>query len=208
MKIPPHPRFLAFLAVLVAATGLLARRDGLALALVWGFDAAALVFLVSTLALWAETVGQASRDRAARDDGGRGFLLLIAIITPLVVLTALLLLIQSRDHPSVADLALMVGTLALAWIFVNLVYALHYDHLFHVQTGGADTGGLEFPGTKDPVFADFCYFAFTLGMTCQTSDVAVLTSDLRRVVLVQGLLSFVFNLGVLAMAINLMAGVL
>ena len=208
MKIPPHPRFLAFLAVLVVATGLLARRDGLALALVWGFDAAALAFLLSTLPLWAETVGQASRDRAARDDGGRGFLLLVAVVTPLVVLVALVLLFQSRAHLAWPDLALMVGTLALAWTFVNMIYALHYDHLFHVQTGDADTGGLDFPGTTDPVFADFCYFAFTLGMTCQTSDVVVQTSGLRRVVLVHGLLSYLFNLGVLAMVINLLAGVL
>lgn len=207
MQIPPHPRFLAFLAVQVAATGGLALPFGLTPALVGGFDAAALVFLVSTVPLWAETVGQASRHRAARDDGGRGFLLLIAVVTPLVVLAALVLLIQSRDHLVWPDLALMVATLALAWSFVNMVYAFHYDHLFHDQTDGADTGGLDFPGTKDPVFADFCYFSFTLGMTCQTSDVVVKTTGLRRVVLVHGILSYVFNLGVLAMVINLLAGV-
>nr|WP_290833718.1 DUF1345 domain-containing protein [Halomonas sp.] len=67
---------------------------------------------------------------------------------------------------------------------------------------------LFFPGQHLPKFADFCSFAFVIGMTCQVSDVAVETSYLRRVVTFHGILAFSFNLGVLALTINVLAGFL
>lgn len=208
MKVLRHPRFVAFVVVLIVATLLLVRPLGGVLAVVSGFDVAALVFLLSTLPLWSETGGQASRDRAARDDGGRGFLALVSVITPGVVMTALVQLIRSSADPEWPDLVLVVTTLVLVWGFANMVYAFHYDHIFHLQRAGKDQGGLAFPRSKDPVFADFCYFAFTIGMTAQTADVQIESARLRRTVLGQALLSYGFNLGVLALVINLVAGFL
>lgn len=204
----PHLRFLVFLGVLLLATAALALRAEIEQAIVFGFDIAVLVFLAASLPLLFEAGPEAIRSRAARDDGGRVLLLLTAIASLMAVLTALVRLVQAQTRLGWAELGPVIGTLALAWVFVNTVYSFHYAHLYYDQSGGADVGGLDFPGKGPPVFADFCYFAFTIGMTCQTSDVVIATTAFRRSVTGQGLLSYVFNLGVLAMVINLMAGIL
>lgn len=81
-----------------------------------------------------------------------------------------------------------------------MLYALHYAHLFYGQ--GNTDGGLSFPDTDTPDYLDFVYFAFTLGMTFQTSDVAINSRTIRRVVLAQSLAAFIFNIGILAFTIN------
>ena len=82
---------------------------------------------------------------------------------------------------------------------------LHYAHGYYVQDeSGGDCRGLDFPGTRTPDYGDFAYFAFTLGMTFQTSDVAISSPATRRVVLLHTFAAFVFNIGVIAFTINLL----
>jgi len=95
----------------------------------------------------------------------------------------------------------VVATLALAWLFSNSVYALHYAHLFY-RSGSK--GGLEFKGEAVPDYGDFVYFAFTLGMTFQTSDVTITSRAMRRAVVLHCLAAFLFNLGVIAFTINVL----
>jgi uncharacterized membrane protein len=92
----------------------------------------------------------------------------------------------------------------LAWAGANMVYALHYAHLYYrSDANGSDRGGLEFPGDRpEPDYGDFLYFAFTLGVALQTSDVAVTSPAIRRIVLLHCLEAFIFNMGVLALAIS------
>ena len=75
--------------------------------------------------------------------------------------------------------------------------------MFYVE---GSKGGLKFSGTGNPDYSDFVYFAFTLGMTFQTSDTAVETRHMRQIVTVHSLLAFVFNIGVLAFTINVLGG--
>jgi len=104
---------------------------------------------------------------------------------------------------------LVVATLVLAWGFVNAVYAVHYAHIFYDRTSsGADRFGLRFPKTQYPEFSDFIYFSFVIGMTFQVSDVEITLPRLRRIVTVHAILAFFFNLGVVALTINVLAGVL
>ena len=90
----------------------------------------------------------------------------------------------------------------LSWLFANTVFAMHYTHLFYSQDQGQDLGGLEVPDTPKPGYWDMFYFSFTLGMTFQTSDVTVTGRHMRKVVLLQCLAAFVFNMGILAFTIN------
>ena len=92
------------------------------------------------------------------------------------------------------------------WTFANTVYALHYAHLYYSRDdGGKDRAGLEFPGnTKEPDYRDFAYFAFTLGVALQTSDVTITSPHIRWVVTVHCVAAFIFNLGVLALTINVL----
>lgn len=101
----------------------------------------------------------------------------------------------------------LVASLLLIWLFANSTYALHYAHDYYAATpDGAIKGGLEFPGTPSPSYSDFAYFAFTLGMTFQTSDVAITAPALRRVALLHCFAAFVFNIGVIAFTINALGG--
>ena len=86
----------------------------------------------------------------------------------------------------------------------NTVYALHYAHLAYGDE--LQCKGLSFPGTNEPLYWDFVYFAFTLGMTFQTSDVTISDQRIRRVVTLHCLAAFVFNIGVLAFTINVLGG--
>ena len=104
------------------------------------------------------------------------------------------------------DIALIVATLLLAWLFANMVFTLHYAHLYYLQARGKDRGGLEVPGAKEPGYWDFLYFSFTLGMTFQTSDVTISGAHMRRVVLGHCMAAFVFNMGILAFTVNAIGG--
>jgi uncharacterized membrane protein len=101
-----------------------------------------------------------------------------------------------------------VATLVLAWAFANAVYTLHYAHLYYTaDDGGEDMAGLDFPGgRKEPDYADFTYFAFTLGIALQTSDVCITSPGIRRTVTIHCIAAFVYNLGVLALAVNILSG--
>jgi uncharacterized membrane protein len=177
-------------------------------ALIAGFDLAAIMFIFSCLPLWSADMAAAARQRGARDDGGRSLLLIVTLATFISVLIATTLMIAGPSRLGAADIAISIPTLILAWLFANLVFAFHYSHLYYDQHGGADRTGLNFPGTQASGFADFCYFSFVIGMTCQVSDVTISDATLRKVATLLGLAAFFFNLGVLALAVNITASVI
>lgn len=170
------------------------------------FDCAALAFLIATLPL-IKVDPASMRRNAQANDANRRLMLLLTGIVSLVVLVAVGAAVGQHGGPNATIIALLLSTLALAWLFSNLVYAMHYAHIFYVaDDGGKDSGGLDFPGTEEPDYSDFLYFAFTLGMTFQTSDVAITATPMRRVVTAQCLAAFLFNLGILAFTINVLGG--
>lgn len=209
MRRLPHPRFLLFLVVLVGAAAAAVPLLPLADAIVIAFDLAAFMFLISVGPLWWSGTPSRMRDDAARDDGGRILLLLVSGVVAVVILVALGRVVGSRTMLGPPDLALVILTLVLAWSFVNTIFAFHYAHLYYERSVlERDHVVLEFPETCAPEFSDFCYFFFVIGMTFQVSDVAIASPRLRRIVTLHAVLAFFFNLGVLALTINVLAGVL
>lgn len=202
------PRFLAFAAILIAAAAGLVPVLGMTRGILAGFDAAALLFIGSLLPLLRQGQAAKMRARAARNDANRAVLLVFCGIVLFVVLVAVGG--ELRGRSSVVTIALVVGTLILAWLFSNIVYALHYAHLFYSagdkDKAGGDAGGLQFPDTAEPDYWDFLYFSVTLGMTFQTSDVSIASRRMRRVVTGQCLAAFIFNLGVIAFTVNVLGG--
>ena len=206
-------RFVLFLALLPA--GFFAYR-----ALVpttpstqWGdaaamaFDAAALIFLGSLLPLVRYSDEIQMRAHAAANDANRALVLVLTTLLGFAVMAAIYgEMPQARDGNHLAA-AKLIGTLLLIWLFANSVFTLHYAHAYYTQTDeGMDLGGLDFPGTVMPDYRDFAYFAFTLGMTFQTSDVSINAPSIRRAVLLHSFGAFVFNIGVIAFAINVLGG--
>lgn len=200
-------RFLVFLILFPLLAGALTLwkpdtgwRDAVSLA----FDAATMVFLVSLYPLVRDSDPSAIRRHAAENDTNRALMLGITVLVTLVVMASISGELPGAQQHELAAMAKLVGTLLLTWLFANSVFALHYAHAFYSQDAkhGGDTGGLEFLGTKTPDYLDFGYFAFTLGMTFQTSDVSITLRPLRRIALLHSMIAFIFNLGVIAFTIN------
>ena len=195
------PRFVLFAAIL-ALLLLLAVLAGIEpqIGVLASFDVATLVFLASALPLLNDDVAT-MRSTSAANDANRVGLLAITLLVLLVVLIAVGTLIA---HPNTywIEVPLILGSLVLAWVFANTVFAFHYAHLYYQQRDGKDWAGLSFPGGITPGYWDFLYFSFTLGMTFQTSDVIIDGANMRRIALAHGVAAFLFNLGILAFAIN------
>lgn len=199
-------RFLLFAAIFVAAfVAAIAVRSPLQTALLVSFDLAALVFLCTALPLLGADADR-MRHTSEHNDANRAGLLAISVLLSLVVLLTVGSLIAGQDALQRRDIVLIVTTLALSWLFANLVFTLHYAHLYYQQSGGRDRRGLEIPGATDPDYWDFLYFSFTLGMTFQTSDVTIAGTHMRRVVLGHCLAAFIFNMGILAFTVNAIGG--
>jgi len=167
-----------------------------------GFDLAAAFFLLASAHLLAIEDPKVIRDHAAANDANRTTLLVITVAISAAILGAVAMETVGGDAPGAKTKLLIIATLGTAWLFANTIYALHYAHLYY----GPGDGGLDFPAGRRPGYADFVYFAFTLGMTFQTSDVAVSDARIRKVVTLHCLAAFVFNLGILAFTINVLGG--
>lgn len=107
-----------------------------------------------------------------------------------------------------AHLVLSGVTVLSSWVFLQLMFALHYAHDFYVGRARAAPDALQFPGTADPRYGDFLYLAGVIGTSGQTADVSFTTSAIRRVALVHCVLAFFFNTTVIALTVNAAAGLL
>jgi uncharacterized membrane protein len=197
-------RFIMFVAVLLVAVIPSMRWLGSWwLGWIAAFDIAAILFLASCWSILG--IGDpAEIERIARlNDANRTELLGITGIVTVVLLIAVAAETVG-GHPEPLTKWLIILTLIVAWLFSNTVYALHYAHMAYVAPP-AGCAGFRFPGTPEPVYWDFVYFAFTCGMAFATSDVEVTDVRVRKVVAFHCLAAFAFNIGVLAFTVNLLA---
>ncbi|MBV9539093.1 MAG: DUF1345 domain-containing protein [Acidisphaera sp.] len=104
--------------------------------------------------------------------------------------------------------AVVAATLLLSWLTTHTVFSMRYAHEYYDLEPDGHTvhGGLEFPGEREPDYWDFFYFGLVLGMTFQVSDVQITDHHFRRLAAAHGLLGFLFNTVILALTINLAAG--
>jgi uncharacterized membrane protein len=146
--------------------------------------------------------------RASSLDPGAAALYALVVVTSWVSLGGVLLVTDAAGAlTGVArwgHIGLALGALAATWLLLQTVFALRYARRYYRD----DTQGLEFPGQGAPDYLDFAYFSAVIGMTSQTADVGVAQAAMRRLVLLHGLVSFGFNLLVLALTINLVASAL
>ncbi|MXO61125.1 DUF1345 domain-containing protein [Altererythrobacter salegens] len=179
-------------------------RDGAAMA----FDFAALVFFASLVPLLRDSTAASMRRHARDNDANRLLMLVVTSLLTLVAMAALTGEMPGARNGDPKAIAKLVVTMLLIWLFANSVYALHYAHTYYTAEpkSGGDTAGIDFPGTKTPDYWDFAYFAYTLGMTFQTSDVDITAPGIRKVALLHCFAAFVFNIGVIAFTINVLGG--
>lgn len=153
---------------------------------------------------------------AKNQDTSLMVIFLVIVFASFISLFAIVLLL--RILPNTAGPAyyyhvlLSVGSVACSWLLIHTIFAFRYAHLFYTCQSEEDAikkkhrGGLLFPNDETPDYLDFAYFSFVIGMTFQVSDVQVSSSTIRRLALLHGLLSFLFNTVILALSINIIAG--
>ena len=204
------PRFVLFLAVLaLAALGRhYAQHAGWADAFVVGFDCAVVVFALSLWPLHKDHSMAAMRCHAAENDANRGLVLLITAVGSAALMLAMVAELPEARGGNPFAVMRLIGTLAAGWTFTNLIFMLHYAHMFYTPgpDGKTIARGFDFPGTSEPDYWDFLYFSFTAGMSFAASDVDVTSGAVRKVLVLHSLLSFAFNIGALAFCINVLAG--
>ena len=182
--------------------------------LIW--DCAALTYIIAVIGMMCDCGIDRIQARAKAQDEGRGLTLLLSILAATLSVVAIgqELSLAKNDHGLVKLLrvALAFSTIAVSWFFTHLIFALHYAHEYYSpetcpdQEGRTDRGGLLFPGGEPPDYWDFVHFAVVIGVASQTADIAFTSKPLRRIGTIHGALSFVFNTVVLALTINLLAG--
>jgi uncharacterized membrane protein len=202
MKLAPL-RFVLFVVLLVLGTAVAVWLWKPLQGIMAGFDVASLVFLLTCIPLLNDDTKQMRR-HAKQNDANPAVLLAITVTVTTVILVAVGAVIADAKALHPPEIVMIVATLALAWLFGNVIYAFHYAHMYYLPRKGGrdDAGGIIFPETREPNYWDFIYFSFTLGMTFQTSDCDISSQAIRRVTIGHCMAAFVFNLGVLAFTIN------
>lgn len=197
-----HRRFLsAFAAGLVAV----AASHAWTLGEVLRIELGAVVFFLSYLIQMGRFAGALTpaglRARAASSDEGVALILALALGAVAISLSAIVLLLNGPGGGSGVERLVALGSVPLGWATLHTLVAFHYAHLYYRPDEDGE-GGLDFPGSKEPDAWDFLYFAFTIGMTAQVSDVVATTGAMRRVILFHGIGSFFYNTVILALAVN------
>lgn len=156
------------------------------------------------------------RRLAQSDDEGR--IVILSLITAAACASLLAIGFMLNDLKGlttkvlILHTALSVVTIIGSWLLVHTIFALHYAHGYYQDDSKTlsecKAKGLDFPNDIEPDYWDFLYFSFVIGMTSQVSDVEVSSRSLRRLALLHGVLSFFFNTTILAISINIIAGLI
>ncbi len=200
-----HPRLglASMLAVLLFVALDAALGPGRALLL--AFDIASCAYFGSIAWMMARTTPETLRRRAEQQMEGKWTVLVLSTAVSAVVLLALRTELHAGKGNSMLNVGLPAASIVLAWLFFSVVFAQTYAHSDHLErlTGQP---GLIFPGANAPDYWDYLYFSVVLSMTFQTSDVNISSRNLRHMVLLHSVAAFFFNVFIIALTVNVVAG--
>ncbi len=150
--------------------------------------------------------------QANKEDGSKAFVLGSILVAAVASMATVLLLIISKDESQelvTLSIVLAVTGMLGSWAMVHTIFTFHYAHMYYFdgKDDTPDDEALNFPGTTRPDYLDFAYFSFVIGMTFQVSDVEINSASVRRTSLAHALLSFALNTFVVALTINIIAGI-
>jgi uncharacterized membrane protein len=169
-----------------------------------GWDVMAAAYLAASLWTIGRSDSAATARRAQIEDPSRAGADLVLVSACSASLVGVAFAFAQASQHSGADRALIsaiaVLAVVLSWLSVHAVYTLRYADLYYTSSGGVD-----FPHGEPPDYRDFAYLAFTIGMTYQVSDTALLSKPIRRTALRHALISYVFGVAVIATTINVLA---
>ncbi|TRL31729.1 DUF1345 domain-containing protein [Rhizobium straminoryzae] len=142
-----------------------------------------------------------------RDDAPAYTILVVTLLAVVASVGALFNALNRSHDPSLFEVVIAFASVIGGWLTIHTMFAMHYAHHYwrRVDDGSGGLmlqGGLSFPETKEPAGYDFLYFSLVIGMTAQTSDVAITTTTMRRINLAHAVLAFFFNTILVAAAVN------
>ncbi len=181
--------------------------------LILGWDALSVTFLGLMFVGVLQHSPTDIRAQAAIDDEGRGAILGLTLMAAAASVWAvgaeLSLAKEAHGIMKAAHIVLAFLTVVVSWLMVQTIFALHYAHEYYgvdEDDGIRDAEGIEFPGHEAPDYWDFMYFAIVIGVACATADANITSKGLRRLSTVHCLVAFAFNTIIVALTINLTAG--
>jgi uncharacterized membrane protein len=181
--------------------------------LVIAWDLGTVSFLALIWAIIITASPEQTNQNATREDQSRTAILTLVLMADTVSLGAVGL--NTHGVPKVdmvGHLIVSIVAIICSWLLVHTMFTLHYAHhyyragLLNTDAEPDEAGGLDFPGKEPPDYLDFAYFSFVIGMTSQVSDVQITSPAMRRLALIHGVLSFAFNTVILALSVNILAG--
>ncbi|HLH12013.1 MAG TPA: DUF1345 domain-containing protein [Methylovirgula sp.] len=216
--ISARPRLFFSLLCGIATVFLLSGHFKLAARLLIGWNVGALLYFILAGLMIATATSDTIKQKAADQDEGSFTILILSTLAAAAAFGAIVAeLATVKDLSGLAKglhIALSGTTIISAWVFIHLMFTLHYAHEYFLERAAKGlrpakgAGGLIFPDRLEPNYFDFLYFSFVIGVACQTADVEVSSRDMRLIVVVHGVLAFFFNSAVLALTINIAAGLI
>ncbi|MFC3626418.1 DUF1345 domain-containing protein [Vogesella amnigena] len=175
-----------------------------------GWNGGALLYLLLAAHMMAGASEEHIRRRALQEDVGQRSILTLVVFASVTCLLAIALQLSAARELHGAERAghvlLAAVTILSSWLFTQTMFALHYAHAYFVGLARGEAPALQFPGDDTPDYADFFYFSAVIGTSGQTADVSLASRHMRRIGTVHCILSFLFNTTVVALMINIMAG--
>lgn len=177
------------------------------------WDCAIVLYLGLAVRLMMSFDIDSVRRRAASVDEGAVFILALTVAAAFVSIAAILGEIElarlRTGGYGPIHFSLAVVTIFLSWTFIHTIFAFHYAHEFYGEGNGeGHKGGLDFPRDPQPDYWDFVYYSFAIGMSTEVSDVRITNKRLRRFTTAHAVLSFLFNVAILALAVNIGASLI
>ncbi|MGF6091185.1 DUF1345 domain-containing protein [Pseudomonas sp. 18173] len=203
-----HPR-LSAAATLGIAVGILAPADSIIGKILFGWNAGVWTYLILMSWLVVRSKATDVKRIAEIEDENAGLVLFVVCVAAIASLAAITLELAGGKDLETTRKLLHYGFTALtvigSWLLIGVIFSVHYARLFYTWEGKEPA--LRFAeGLTTPNYWDFLYFSFTVGVAVQTSDVGVATRGLRKIVLAQSLIGFLFNTAILGFSINIAAG--
>lgn len=175
-----------------------------------GWDAGICLYLLLATIGMSRATHDTIRQRAQQQDEGQFLILVLVMVGAVASITAIIVELavakSLNGGAKYAYIALALFTIVASWVFTHMMFALHYAHDYYVARMAGQPGGIEFPDDDEPRYGDFLYFSYIIGTSAQTADVSFTSKTLRRVGLVHCVLAFFFNTTILALTINIAAG--
>ena len=204
-----RPRLTIAVVIGVATAILLPGGYHLVTRFLLGWNVAVWLYLALVGAMMARADHDRLRRTALAQAEGAGTVLTAVVLAALcsvvgIVAELTAAKVPGAPHP-LPHVLFALATVAGSWLLLPTMFALTYASHYYRTTQG---NGLRFAGDDEverPDYGDFLYFSFTIAVASQTSDVNVTTRAMRRLVLLQSVLSFAFNTAILALTVNIAA---